>query len=196
MMYIDTILHHHIRRCPYNIISIMLISTTQLPRGWWALFWNRSLYFIRILYIAAAMKNHMVEDGWPAVDRLYSNWGYAWDCMRIDNSTITEIIVMLLFGKRCLCYFNHIILLFLVNSVSSHIHNYYCNIHQQIMCTSFRISMDQLFDWLYNKYPGHESTINTYTTNWNISIGITGTGGMQYNIRSDSITWGLIVCIR
>ena len=22
-MYIDTILHHHIRRCPYNIISIM-----------------------------------------------------------------------------------------------------------------------------------------------------------------------------
>lgn len=113
MMYIDTILHHHIRRCPYNIISIMLISTTQLPWGWWALFWNRSLYFIRILYIAAAMKNHMVEDGWPAVDRLYSNWGYAWDCMRIDNSTITEIIVMLLFGKRCLCYFNsHYIIIF------------------------------------------------------------------------------------
>ena len=23
-MYIDTILHHHIRRCPYNIISIMI----------------------------------------------------------------------------------------------------------------------------------------------------------------------------
>ena len=84
--------------------------------------------------------------GWLAVYRLYSNWGYAWDCMRIDNSTINrEIIVILLFGKRCLyiVLFNHCIflheltlLLFSMSTVYRRIFTIIIAIHQQIVCTS------------------------------------------------------------
>ena len=72
-------------------------------------------------------------------------------------------------------------------------------IHQQIVCTSLIYadnqfaSMDQLLIGYTNIY-GHESTINTqrigtYVLALRVLVGI-----MQYNIRSNSITW--VRCIR
>jgi len=49
-MYIDTILHHHIRRCPYNIISIMigLFQCFEVirHRGYQSLYCNPKLKYI------------------------------------------------------------------------------------------------------------------------------------------------------
>ena len=103
---------------------------------------NESVIGMGIIYRGGNEKPY----GWLAVYRLYSNWGYAWDCMRIDNSTINrEIIVILLFGKRCLyivlfnhCIFLHelMLLLFSMSTVYRRIFTIIIAIHQQIVCTS------------------------------------------------------------
>ena len=138
---------------------------------------NKSVFYMDIIYRGSNEKPY----GWSAVDRLYSNWGYAWDCMsmRIDNSTINRDNSYVTFWyKRCLCWyivlFNHCIflheltlLLFSRSTVYRHIFTIIIAIHSTINYVHiFDMRIINLHQWInfligYTNIHGHESTINT-----------------------------------